>query len=115
SVSTLAAAGSAISWAKEQFFPALSWDQYNQLLKKLAKPPRQRHRQDILAPQVRFEPYLAGERTSVEQKQASFSGLTLSTTREDMLRALINAIAAASAERFEHLSINPVKIRREVF
>ncbi|MBE0479033.1 hypothetical protein IBX65_07970 [Candidatus Aerophobetes bacterium] len=38
---------------------------------------------------VKFNPHLAGDRTSLIQKTASFSGLTLSTTREDCLYALM--------------------------
>ena len=91
SVATLAAAGSAINWMQDQFFADLTPATFHHLLDKLGRKP-------ILST-VRFEPYLAGERTSIEQKQASFSGLTLATTREQMLSAVIESLAEASKAR----------------
>jgi xylulokinase len=91
SVSTLAAAGSAVMWAKDQLFADLTKDKFFALVEKLATSRRETT--------VRFDPYLAGERTSIEQKQAAFSGLTLATTREDMLAAVIESLAEASAAR----------------
>ncbi len=41
---------------------------------------------------VRCVPYLTGDRTDLRQRTASFLGLTLSTTREDCLYALIEAV-----------------------
>ena len=38
---------------------------------------------------VRFLPHLAGDRHSLVKKKGGFSGLTMDTTREDMLRALL--------------------------
>ncbi len=48
---------------------------------------------------MRFEPYLAGDRTSIEQRSGAFTGLTLSTTREQMLQAVIESLGAAAAAR----------------
>lgn len=96
SVGTLAAAGSTLDWMHREIFSDLSQEQFYKLTAELAgggeKSP------------VRFEPYLAGERTSIEQRQASFSGLTLSTTRRQMLAAAIDALAVASAKRLELLA-----------
>jgi len=39
-----------------------------------------------------FRPYLAGDRLSFSQKKGSFSSLTLNTSREDMLVALVKGI-----------------------
>jgi xylulokinase len=107
SVGTLAAAGSAITWARQQFFRDLSDARYYALLSKLA--------QDSTPNSVTFDPYLAGERTSIEQKYASFANLTLATTREDLLRAIVNALANASAARLQLLKSRGVKIRSTVF
>ena len=41
---------------------------------------------------VRFAPYLAGDRHSISQKNASFRGITLESTREDFLAALLAGI-----------------------
>ena len=53
SVGTLAAAGSAITWARQQFFRDLSDAQYYSLVSKLSR--------DTTPNSVTFDPYLAGE------------------------------------------------------
>jgi sugar (pentulose or hexulose) kinase len=63
---------------------------------------------------VRFDPYLAGDRTSIEQRQAAFTGLTLATTREQMLGAVIEALAEASAARIALFRKNRASIRHDV-
>jgi xylulokinase len=109
SVSTIAAAGSALLWARQQFFPDFSPGRFRMLVRRLA---RQGGRG---LDGVTFDPYLAGERTSVEQRRAAFGGLTLSTTREQMLHAMIESLARASTERLDILnSAGDVRIRREV-
>jgi len=95
SVGTLAAAGSAIAWVKDQFFHEISQTRYYAMVSRLARRSRGRAQ----ASDLNFEPYLAGERTSIEQKKASFTGLTLATTREDLLLAVIDALAHASGAR----------------
>jgi xylulokinase len=111
SVGTLAAAGSAIVWAREQFFPDLSTDAFYNLVTKLARKPGQPASQTP----VIFEPYLAGERTSIDQKYASFSNLKLATTREDLLEAIADALAKASGARLTLLKSRGTKIKRTVF
>jgi xylulokinase len=111
SVSTLAAAGSAIEWMKRQCFADLSQDAFWKLVTQLSKPPRKGKNPEG---SVRFEPYLAGERTSVEQRQGAFTGLTLSTTREQMLSAVITALAEASAARLELFGELKIPMRRRV-
>lgn len=41
---------------------------------------------------VRFSPHLAGDRHSIRQKKAAFRGLTLESTRDDLLSALLTGI-----------------------
>jgi len=106
SVSTIAAAGSAFAWAKEQLFADLSEEAFRRLMQKLARRP--------LPSTVRFEPYLAGDRMSIEQRQGAFTGLTLASTREQMLGAMIEALAAASAARIPLLQAGGLKILRTV-
>ncbi|MDP9173910.1 MAG: FGGY family carbohydrate kinase [Planctomycetota bacterium] len=113
SVATLAATGSAMSWAKNQFFEDLSTSAFYKLISRLAEKPPATQR-DPASSSLVFEPYLAGERASIDQKQASISGLTLSTTREDILAALIEALAAASGARLKLLAANEVRIRHHV-
>ena len=109
SVSTVAAAGSSLLWARQQLFPDLDQASFRALVRRLA-----RHREPDVAGGVTFEPYLAGERTSIEQRQAAFAGLTLSTTREQMLQAMIDALARASAHRLDLLAGDGMKVRRSV-
>ena len=105
-VSTLAAGGSAFAWLREQLFRDLAQAAFGALLRKLAKNPVENT--------VQFDPYLAGDRMSMEQRRAAFTGLTLATTREEMLSAAIESIAAASAARVELLRSTGVRLRRDV-
>jgi xylulokinase len=107
SVSTIASAGSSLVWARENFFADLTVGQFRALLAKLGKSP--------MESSVRFEPYLAGERTSVEQRQGAFTGLTLATTREEMLSAIIESLASASAARLPLLAAGGTKFLPTVY
>jgi len=49
-------------------------------------------------PKVRFHPHLSGDRHRIQQKTASFTRLTLGTTREDCLLALAHGIASFQRE-----------------
>src|SRR5208282_153752 len=59
---------------------------------------------------VVFDPYMAGERTSIEQRSAAFTGLTLAATRENMLSAILEGLIKASAERFPALEATGTKL-----
>src|SRR6185369_10508636 len=83
SVSTLAAAGSAIAWVREQLFPDFSWTRFERLVNTLASKPN--------SSTVRCEANFAGDRMSIEQPTTSFTGLTLATTREQMLKAVLDS------------------------
>jgi xylulokinase len=107
-VSTLAAMASALYWAREQFFPESSLEEFQRELRTLSRRgPRP-------GCTVRFAPYLAGERTSIEQRQGAFTGLTLATTRMDLLSAIIEGLTAASAERLPLLRATGTALRRTV-
>lgn len=107
-VSTLAAMASSIYWAREQFFPECSLAQFQRELRVLSRRgPRP-------GSTVRFEPYMAGERTSIEQRQGAFTGLTLATTRTDLLSAILEGLTAASAERLPLLRATGTPLRRTV-
>lgn len=120
SVSTIAAAGSAIEWAHRELFSDLTWPAFSRLALKIAegKPvagaPRKK-RKTAPPSSIVCEPWLAGDRMSIEQKKASFTGLSLATTRADILEALLDALAQASAQRLELLRATGVKIGRRVF
>lgn len=115
SVSTLAAAASAVYWAKRELFPDWSLARFQRAVKRIGLgPARTKGADGSTNSGVVFEPYLAGERTSIEQRQGAFTGLTLATTREQMLEAVVESLVAASAARLELLDTQPVKIRRDV-
>jgi xylulokinase len=106
SVSTLAAAGSAIQWARDELFADYSWPRFNRLLDEVARLR--------VPPSVQFDPYLAGDRMSIEQRRGAFQNLTLATTRRDMLHAIIDSLAVASAARLPLLLSNGIKASRRV-
>jgi xylulokinase len=107
SVSTLASAGSTIRWVHEQLFADLSWASFEKELARAARRASPEH--------LRFEPYLAGDRTSIEQRRGAFAGMTLATTRLDMLAAVIDALARAGGERLDLLrSAHPITLRAQV-
>jgi len=111
SVSTQAAAGSALDWAHQTFFHELSAGKFYSLVSKIAQDMND----DDAATGVEFENYLAGSRTSLEQPTASFTGLSLATRRDDMLRAILRSLARESASRIKLLAqVNPIRIRRQV-
>jgi xylulokinase len=115
SVSTEAAAGSALDWAHQNFFRDLPDKEFFALISQIARSID--HDRKVLQSesQVRFDNHLAGSRTSLEQRTASFTGLTLSTTREDMLRAILQSLARESAARIRLLAdVNPIRINRQV-
>jgi len=114
SVSTIAAAGTALDWTRMQLFADLSKDAFWRSVKKLAREGKSERRREQMMAGVRFDPYLAGERTSVEQRKAAFSGLALSTTRENMLAAVIESLAAASAARLQLFAELGVPLRKKV-
>jgi xylulokinase len=107
-VSTIAAMASAIYWAREQIFRDWPIDQFRAELFRLAKIGEK------AAGGVVFEPYMAGERTSIDQRRGGFSNLTLATTRENMLSAIIESLIKASAERFPILETTGTKFLKTV-
>ncbi len=112
SVSTLAAAGSSLTWAHEALFPDLSREAFLAQVSALAAETKAPDRKTS---GVRFLPYLAGDRMSITQRQASFTGLTLATTRSQLLAAVIESLAKASAARLARLRrVNRVKISTRV-
>ena len=107
-VGTLAAVGSAIYWAKMNLFADVPIEQFRKELFRLSRlGPK-------AAGSVRFEPYMAGERTSIEQRTGAFTGLTLASTREQMLSAIIESVTTASADRLPLLRATGTKLLKQV-
>lgn len=105
-VSTLAAAGSALDWIKHQLFADLDWKTFGRLMMRLGR--------DRARTEVRCTPWFAGDRMAIEQPAASFAQLSLATTRQDLLRSLLEALIAASDERLAVLRRQPVRIKTSV-
>ena len=105
-VGTLAAAGSALAWVRRELFAGMDERPFYALCRKLAK-------REGDSP-VRFDPYLAGSRTDLDQKTAAFTGLSLATTREQMLAAVVEALAVASAARLPLLESRGTPLKHDV-
>jgi xylulokinase len=111
SVSTQAAAGSALDWAHQTFFRELPAKAFYALVAKIAGEVKD----DDGEGGVEFENYLAGSRTSLEQRTASFTGISLASSRDEMLAAILRSLARESAHRIRLLAeVNPIRIRRRV-
>jgi len=81
----LTLAGFALEWFRLQFCREMDEKEfYNTYVSEILREERKTS--------VRFHPYLAGDRTSLKQKRGAFSGLTLATTREDFLFAILEAV-----------------------
>jgi len=115
SVATLAAGGSSLAWAHSQLFPDLDDRHFWKLVRQVSSV-RSRDKNQIGISQVEFAPYLAGDRTSIEQAHGAFTNLTLSTTRQDMLAAMVDALAHASSARLPLLQADGARrIDRNVY
>lgn len=95
SVCTLAAGAATFDWLHRNLFADRSSRRFHELLNQLAKDP--------IATQVRFEPYLAGDRMSITQRQARIAHLTLAATREQILQAALHAVARQTAQSLKRL------------
>lgn len=82
----LTTSGFALEWFRSQFCREMDEKEfYESYLEKILREKRK-----CL---IKFHPHLAGDRTSLIQKKASFTGLTLSTSRDDCLYAVMEAIS----------------------
>ncbi|MBS0663514.1 MAG: hypothetical protein JSR48_09625 [Verrucomicrobia bacterium] len=107
-VSTLAAAASAIYWVRDQFFNGMPLEEFRSEFRRLARIG------PTASGTVKFEPYMAGERTSIDQRQGAFTGLTLASNRTQMLSAVVEGLIRASAERLPLLAASGTPLRRTV-
>ncbi|HMD55818.1 MAG TPA: FGGY family carbohydrate kinase [Phycisphaerae bacterium] len=118
-VSTIAAAGSTMKWMNKTFFSELSTKRFHKLADHLEDQMRIHVKTEAPSKYTKragviFHPYLAGDRTSMDLKTGAFENLTLATEREEMLSAVIEALAQSSRERFMRLQ-RIHAIRKEIF
>lgn len=85
------AGGASVEWFRKNFCQDMSRDFfYKEYLANVLSTAVQ--------PKIRFHPYLTGDRHRIRQKTGSFTQLSLSTTREDCLLALVHRIVSFQAE-----------------
>jgi xylulokinase len=107
-VSTVAASGSAIAWARRELFSDYSDVQFRAVLTKLSRKP-------MLGDEAFCDPSFAGSRTSIDRTTASFANLTLASTRIDMLAGLLMGLVRASSDRLDQFQKLGLPIRSDVF
>jgi len=93
-VMNIASAATTFKWLHSTLFAELSEEKFRSIL-------RRTHARDTRG--VTFDLGLAGDRHSIDPVTAGFRGLTLSTSREDLLASAVDALAHASAARWEVL------------
>ncbi len=110
-VGTMAAAGAALDWAHRTFFADYSSQQYYDLLRqvRMSIPGTQRApgpatRKSAGGGGLTFEPDLAGSRMRIVQRYGTIRGIRFSSSREDILAALIESLASRSRQRLRILS-----------
>lgn len=88
------AGGASLEWFRTTFCKELERDTfYNEYLKKVLSSCK--------IPETRFQPFLAGDRHRVKRKSASYTRLSLSTTREDLLLSLVHGIVTFQSNVIE--------------
>ncbi len=88
---TVGAGGASIEWFRKNFCREMSKETfYGEYLTEVLAPGR--------LPESRFAPFLAGDRHRIRRKSGSFTRLSLNSTREDFLLALIHGIIAFQME-----------------
>jgi xylulokinase len=101
----------ALEWLRGVMVPAGEEPTYGELDALAATAPSGSHG-------VRFSPWLAGERSPISNKhiRAGFSNLSLTTTSADLVRAVMEGVAANSAWLFGYVeklagqTLSPVRL-----
>jgi xylulokinase len=86
--------GEAIEWVRRELYRELRPEEFFQ-----------RRLPEVLARRtttVRMAPYLSGDRTSFRQRTASYRGLSLGSTRDDLLLATCLAVVGEMKSRYRH-------------
>ncbi len=83
---SISSSGFSVEWCRQQFYRDVTEEEFfgNVMERALAQEPG--------GTQVRFQPYLNGDRQSLEMKRGGFTQLTLDTTRDEMLAAIMNGV-----------------------
>jgi sugar (pentulose or hexulose) kinase len=85
------AGGASLEWFRKGFCQEMTRDFfYDEYLKTVLSSSSR--------PEARFHPFLSGDRHRIRQKTGSFTQLSLETTREDCLLALVHGIVSFQGE-----------------
>ena len=88
---TVGAGGASLEWFRMNFCKEMTKETfYEEYLKEVLSPKK--------VPEARFHPFLAGDRHRIRRKSGAFTRLTLNTTREDALLAVIYGIVSFQTE-----------------
>jgi len=90
---TQAAGAAGLAWARRILFPELGDADFDAAVMMASSR----------ATGVVFRPHLAGDRQQVDQPAGGFDGLTLATSREDLLAAAVQSLMAEHADRLRRL------------
>jgi xylulokinase len=90
---TQAAGAAGLEWARTTLFPELTRPAFDALVRRC----------DPAATTVTFRPNLAGDRQSVDQPTGGFDGLTLATTREQLLAGVVGGLIEDHLSRLDRL------------
>ncbi len=85
------AGGASLEWFRKTFCQEMTRDFFYDEYLKIVLSSSSR-------PEARFHPFLSGDRHRIRQKTGSFTQLSLETTREDCLLALVHGIVSFQAE-----------------
>lgn len=92
---TVGAGGGSLEWFRKNFCRELSKEEfYTSYLTQVLT--------ECLEPRAVFQPFLSGDRHSIKRKMASFDWLSLDTSREEMLLALLHGIVSFQFEALAH-------------
>ncbi len=101
---TQAAGGAGLAWARQTLFRELDDAAFDAAVTEASERETS----------VAFRPHLAGDRQSVDQPTGGFEGLTLSTTRDDLLAAVVQALVADHRRRLNRLLAAAGEVDRRV-
>ena len=94
-VRTIASSGSAVTWAREKLFPDLAPRAWQTMFKRALA---------MQDPGVTCDAAFAGQRAAIAQDAgATFRGIRLGTTRQQMLAAILRGLIRQSIENYELL------------
>lgn len=109
SVGTISSAGTSLDWVRATFYSELEGADafYERVEHLLSARKANTH--------VKFINELAGSRTAMEARYGAIGRLSLGTTRDDIVRALIRDLSHESAQRMNRLSELGAPMLKEIF